>query len=60
MQVPGLNVIDILIAEFHASVTPAIPQIIGFLDDTNSDVRRVGVDALAKLSEQGKVPHFLN
>ena len=39
---------------------PAIPQIIAFLGDSELDVRRVGADALVKLSEQGKISIFLS
>ena len=38
----------------------AIPEIIAFLDSVLSFRRMVGADALAKLSEQGKVSIFLN
>lgn len=58
MQIPDLNVIDVLVAPYRASVRPAIPEIIGFLVDTDKDVRKMGVDALAKLSEQGEVSNF--
>jgi hypothetical protein len=39
---------------------PAIPQIIALLSHRESNVCRAGVDALSKLSEQGKVLNFLS
>ena len=52
---------DVLAAEFRESIRPAIPQIIPLLSDSDFDVRKVGADALVKLSEQGefKISNFL-
>jgi len=44
-----------IVAEFRGSIRPAIPQIIALLSDNTSYTRKAGVDALAKLSERGKV-----
>ena len=46
---------DVLAAEFRELIRPAIPQIISLLSDIDLDVRRVGADALVKLSEQGEL-----
>jgi hypothetical protein len=40
-------------AEFQGSIGTSIPQIVDLLMHKNSDIRRAGVGALAKLSEQG-------
>lgn len=37
----------------------AIPKIIAFLSDNVPDVREAGADALANLSEKGKVSKIL-
>jgi HEAT repeat protein len=42
------------VAEFWESIGSAIPRIITFLSDSNSDIRSAGAKALSKLSEQGK------
>ena len=53
-------VIDALfVAEFRESIRAAIPQIITLLRPWKSYICEVGADALAKLSEQGKVSNFL-
>ena len=57
-QFSELNVVDVLVAEFRASIRPAILQMIDLLEIGNSDVCKVVVNALAKLSEQGKVSIF--
>ena len=48
------NDADVFIAEFRESIRRAISEIVSLLSDGESDVRRAGADALAKLSEQGK------
>ena len=48
-----------LVVEFRESIRPAIPQIIAFLNHGDLNDRTTGADALAKLSEQGKVSNFL-
>ena len=50
-----LNIIDVFVAEFQEAIRPHIPEIISFLSNSVSDVRKVGADILSKLSEQGKV-----
>jgi hypothetical protein len=40
-------------AEFRGSVGRCIPQIAALLKDNASHVRKAGVEALSKLSEQG-------
>jgi HEAT repeat protein len=50
----GLALLMSTVAEFQESIGSAIPQIITFLSDSNSDLRLVGAKALLKLSEQGK------
>jgi len=46
-------------AELHESIKPTIPKIIALLSDSKWYVRRVGADALSKLSEQGQTYNFL-
>jgi len=48
-----------VLAEFRESIRPAIPQIIPLLSDNTSYVRMASADALAKLSEPGKVYNLL-
>ena len=48
-----------LVAEFRKSIKSAIPQMITLLKIEDSDVRKVVANALAKLSEQGKVSNYL-
>ena len=50
-----MNIADVLVAEYQESIILAIPQIIGFLSDSDWNLRKAGADALSKLSEQGKV-----
>jgi hypothetical protein len=54
-----LNDADVLIADFRESIIHAIPKIIAFLSDSELNVCCAGADALAKLSEQGKVSKIL-
>lgn len=49
----------LLDAEFREVVRRAIPQIIDLLSDRELNARRAGVDALSKLSEQGRISNFL-
>jgi len=48
-----------IIAQFREFIGPAIPQILALLSDVNENVRRGSVDALTKLSGQGKIYNFL-
>jgi hypothetical protein len=41
--------------EFRDSIRPPIPQIIALLRHYDSNVLNAGVDALAKLSDHGKL-----
>ena len=50
-----LNNADVLVAE---SIRRAIPEIVSLLSIGERNVRIAGVDALSKLSEQGKVFKF--
>jgi HEAT repeat protein len=54
IEYSGLALLMTTIAEFQESIGSAVPQIITFLSDSNSDLRLVGAKALLKLSEQGK------
>ena len=49
----------LLDAEFRELVRHAIPQVIALLSHRELNVRRVGADALSKLSEQGNISSFL-
>ena len=55
----GLNIIDVLVAEFRDSVRPTIPRIVALLCDRDWPVCKEDLDVLLKLSEQGKVSNFL-
>ena len=55
----NLNVVDVLVAEFRKSITPAIPWIIALLDDPVQDVREAGAHTLIKFAEQGEIPNCL-
>ena len=57
-QISNLNIVDVLAAEFRGSIWPAIPLMNDLLEIGNSDVCKVVVNTLAKLSEQGKVSIF--
>jgi HEAT repeat protein len=48
-----------LVAELRESIGPAIPQLIPLLSDSNWDVCTAGANALSKMSEQGRMSHFL-
>ena len=52
-----------VVAEFREfirpAICPAIPQIITFFNHSDLNVREAGINALAKLSEQGRTSHFL-
>ena len=48
-----------LVDEFRESIRLAIPQIIGLLSDSMSYGCEEGADVLSKLSEQGKISHFV-
>ena len=50
-----MNNADVLVAE---SIRRAIPEIVSLLSIGERNVRIAGVDALSKLSEQGKVFKF--
>ena len=54
-----MNVIDVLVAEFRESIKVAIPEMITLLRSGDSNIRKVAVNALLKLSEIGKVLNFL-
>lgn len=41
-------------AEFHHLIGPAIPEIVDLIKDDDECMRRVFVDALKKISKQGK------
>ena len=58
IEIFDLIVVDILVAEFREPVEAAIPQIIGFLDNSNWNFRKAGANAVSKLSEQGKYRNF--
>ena len=58
IRLSDLNVPDVLVAEFRESILHGIPEIIGFLSDSELSVRRASADALAKLSEQGRYQMF--
>ena len=49
----------LLDAEFRELVRVAIPQIIALISRRELNARRAGIDALSKLSEQGKASNFL-
>ena len=49
----------LFVAEFQELIRAAIPQIITLLQHLKPDVCEAGANALAKLSEQGKVSNFL-
>ena len=57
-QISDLNVVDVLVAEFRASIRPAIPQMITLLEMRDLDFCKVVANALVELSEQGKVSIF--
>jgi len=48
-----------IVAEFRESIRPAIPYIIALLSHNTRYAGKAGADALAKLSEQGKVSTIL-
>ena len=50
----GLDVFDVLAAELRESIKAYIPEIISLLSDSVFYVRRVGANALSKVSEHGK------
>jgi HEAT repeat protein len=50
----GLALLMSSVAAFRGSIVSAIPQIIAFLSDSNSNIRLAGARALLKLSEHGK------
>jgi len=47
-----------IVAEFRESIRLTIPQIIAFLRQNDWYIRKGSADALAKLSEQGKVSNL--
>jgi hypothetical protein len=47
-----------VVAELRKSVGAAIPRIITFLGDNDSNVRTAGVKVLVKLLEQGNILNF--
>ena len=49
----------LFVAEFRKLIRAAIPQIITLLSDSAPYAHSGGADALAKLSEHGKVSNFL-
>ena len=50
-----LNVVDLLVAEFRASIEPAISHIIALLSHRELKVRRASADALLEFSDQGNI-----
>jgi len=54
IEFSDLNSADVLVVEYRESIRPAIPPIIALLNDEDPSVRKVGVDTLWKLSEQGR------
>ena len=54
-----MNIADVLVVAFRESIMHAVPKIIALLSGSELNVRRAGVDALARLSEQGMVSNFL-
>jgi HEAT repeat protein len=48
-----------LVAKYRESIRQAIPQIITLLSHSEWGVREAGVNALSKLSEQGKKLKFM-
>jgi hypothetical protein len=64
MKISDLIVIDVLVAEFRESITPAILNMVNLLRSSKWDVFEAVANALMKLalmklSEQGKVSNFL-
>lgn len=60
IKIFDLNIIDVLVAEFRESIVPAIPGLLSLLIHSRSNDRKVGVDALSRFSEQGKMSKFLS
>ena len=48
-----------IVAEFRASIAPAIPEIIALLVDEDENVRWEAADSLTKFAERGKIPNLV-
>ena len=46
------------VAEFRRSIRLAVSQVTALLNDSDCNVREAGINALSKLSEQGRIYNF--
>jgi hypothetical protein len=58
-KISELDIIDLPVAKFQKTITPAIPHIIALLTHRQMDVRRASADTLLTLSEHGNISNFL-